>query len=572
LFVACSDDPTRGSERAAEKDEDSTTFRPGGTLRIAGSSDVDAMDPSVMYTVDSWFLARGVHRTLVTYPGNVTDLQAQNRLVPDLGESVGEANEDFTEWSYTIKEGVAFGEGLGGENVDGVTGEQIVCDDFVYSFERLFKPSVGAAYPHFYEIVEGAAEFSEGEADSISGLSCPDDRNLVISLTEPASDWDFRMAMPAMTPIARAAAERYDGEEDSNYDRHVVATGPYYVAEWATGDLIALERNSHWSAGKDAVRDAYPDTVEWTLGFDPSIGALKVRDDEYDIGALILQGPQLEEWLTDPELSARLLREPAGCTEFLWMNTTVPPFDRLEVREAVNWAIDRENIKRLFGGPATGPVATSIVPPGIDGHLISEDFNPFDTPGMAGDMERAREMFQEALGAETWDRPIKVVGPSDPPYDRIFESVRQDLDDLGFTSIDLKLVKFPNNFTQFYSVPDSRTAMGSAGWCKDYQSPLSFFNLFHSDTIRPSGNQNYPELDDPEMDRLIDEAVRSPTGDVQTAAWEAANRYAVGTAVWVPWSWDSTLVPFSSENLANVYFLGFLSQIDWPNAAIRAAQ
>ncbi len=564
-----------GDKRTNEDVTVSDELNPGGTLRIAGVSDVDYMDPASQYYTVSFFLSRGVFRTLVTYPGNVTDLAAQNELVPDLAESTGQSNEDFTEWSYTIKDGVTYGLKLGGEEVAGVTGEEIVCDDFVYAFERIFTASVGAGYPFYYDIIEGAKEFQAGDADSISGITCDGDKSITFSLSEPAGDWDFRMAMPAASPVPRAAAEKYDKKEDSDYDRHVVATGPYYIAEWTPGEQITLERNEYWDAETDEARLAYPDTVDWKLGFDNDVGVQKIQDNEYDLGLDVSpQGPALEEWVTTPELNERLLQEPSGCTRYLFLNTTIEPFDNQAVREAVNLAIDRENIKRVFGGPTTGPIATSIVPPGIDGHLPSEEFNPFETENMAGDMETAKQMFQEAIGAETWDEPIKLIGASDPPHDRIFESVRSDLEELGFTNIQGKTPKFPNQYTQFYSVPSSETAVGSsAGWCKDYQSAFTFLDpLFHGDNILESGNQNYAELNDPEMNRLIDEAAASPLGEEQTAAWEAANRYATETGVWIPWSWDNDLIAYSSENITNVYYFGFHSQVDWVNIAINSEQ
>jgi len=574
--AACGGDGGTGGGGDTLRNEDidlAEDVTPGGTLKIAGASDVDYMDPASMYYTVSWFLARGIFRTLTTYPGNVTDLSAQNELVGDLATDAGTPNEDFTQWNFTIKDGVTYGPGLGGENVPGVTGEEIVCDDFKYAIERIFMTSVGGGYPFYYEILEGAEDFQGGKADEIEGVVCNSDKEIQFNLTEPAADWPFRVAMPATSPVPEAAAAKYDKKEDSDYDKHVVATGPYYIAEWTPGERILLERNENWSAETDTVRKAFVDTVDWKLGFDNDVGVQKVLDGEYDLALDVSpQGPALEKVVTDPELSQRLLNETSGCTRYLFMNTTIEPFDDPLVRQAVNYAIDRANIKRVFGGATTGPIATSIVPPGIDGHLPTEEYNPFDTPDLAGDMTRAKELMAEAGYADGYDKPIKVVGASDTPHDKIFETVRADLEKLGFTNIQSKLPKFPNQYTQFYSVPDSETALGtSAGWCKDYQSAFTFLDpLFHGDNILPSGNQNYAELNDPEMNRLIEEASAAPLGEEQTAAWEAANRYATETAVWVPWSWDNETIIFS-ENLVNPYYLGFHSHVDWVNAGVANA-
>lgn len=545
----------------------------GGTLKIAGVSDVDFMDPTSQYYTVSWFMARAVHRTLTTYPGNVTDLSAQNELVGDLATDTGTPNDDFTEWTYTIKDGVTYGQALGGEDVAGVTGEEIVCDDFKYSVERLFIPAVGAGYPFYYDIIEGSKEFQDGKADEVTGVECAEDKTIKFTLTEPASDWPFRMAMPAMTPIPEAAASKYDKKEDSDYDKHVVATGPYFISEWTPGEQITLKRNDSWDAGTDEVRKAYVDTIDWKLGFDNDVAVQKVLDGEYDLGMDINpQGPTLEKVVTDPDLSKRVLNEPEGCTRYLFLNTTIEPFDDPLVRQAVNFAINRANIKKVFGGETTGPIATSIVPPGIDGYLSPDEFNPFGTPDLAGDMAKAKELMAQAGLEGGYDEPIKVIGASDPPHDKIFETVRSDLEELGFSNIQSKLPKFPNQYTQFYSVPDSETAIGtSAGWCKDYQSAFTFLDpLFHSDNILPSGNQNYAEFDDPKMDELIEAAAAAPLGEEQTTAWEEANKYATDSGVWIPWSWDESIIIYS-ENLINPIYLGFVSHVDIANVGVANA-
>lgn len=572
IGAACGGGDGEGSGESQLDPEraEAVDVEPGGTLRMAGSSDVDYMDPSSMYYTLSFTLARPVFRTLVNYPGNVVDPEAQNELVADLAEGVGEANEDSTEWTYTIKDGVTYGPALGGEEVAGVTGEQIVCDDFKYSVERLFTPSVGAGYPFYYDIIEGATEFQEGKADEVTGVECVDDKTITFRLTKPAGDWDFRMAMPAMTPIPRAAAEQYDKKEDSNYDNNVVATGPYYIEEWTPGEQIVLERNPNWDPETDDIREAYVDSINYKMGFDNDVGVQAILDGEYDISMDVSpQGPTLEKVVTDPELSQRVLNEPEGCTRYIFLNTTIEPFDDPVVREAVNLAIDRENIKRVFGGPTTGPIATSIVPPGLDGYLAPEDFNPFETEGMAGDMEAAKALMAEAGYPDGYDKPLNMVGASDPPHDKIFETVRSDLEELGFTNLKPKLPKFPNQYTQFYSVPDSETAIGtSAGWCKDYNSAFTFLDpLFHSRNILDSGNQNYAELDDPEMDRLIDEAASQSDPAAAKEAWEAANRYATETGVWIPWSWDESVLIYS-EAVLNPIYLTFNSHVDLANIGV----
>lgn len=557
-----------GQEEAAPEE-----IPTGGTLKVAGVSDIDYMDPASMYYTVSWWMARGVFRTLVTYPVS-TDFEEQNILVPDLATDTGQSNEDATEWTFTLRDGITFGPALGGEEVPGVTGEPVTSADIKYAIERVFIPSVGGGYPFYYDILEGATEFQDGKADEITGIETPDDQTIIFHLTEPAGDWPYRMAMPAASPVPQEYAQQFDKKKDSDYDNHVVATGPYYVQEWTPEEQIVLERNPEWSEEVDEIRPAYIDTMDWKLGFENDVGVNQVLDGTYHLGMDVSpQGPALEQVVNDPELSQRLINESDTCTRYIYMNTSVKPFDQLEVREAVNYAIDRSNVKRVFGGPITGPIATSIIPPGMPGYLSPEEYNPFETPNMAGDMDRAKELMAQAGLEGGFDGELLMVGASDPPHDRIAETVRADLEELGFSNIEVRTPAFPNQYTQFYSVPDKNTAIGSsAGWCKDYNDAFTFLDpLFHGDNILPSGNQNYAEIDDPELNSAIDEAAAELPGDERTAAWESANQLATESAVWVPWSWDESTIIYS-EDLVNPIYNTFFAHVDWVAVGVQASE
>ena len=558
-------------EGSSVEQPDESEIPQGGTLTMAGTSDVDYMDPTAGYYVLSAILHRGVSRTLVTYPG--VPGEAGIEPIGDLAEDLGTPNEDATEWSYTIKEGVKWGQALGGEDVPGVTGEEITCDDVKYGIERQFIPSVGAQYSYYYDMIEGADDFAKNKVDDITGIECKGDKEIVFHLTEPTGDWDLRLAMPATSPVPQSYAEQFDKEKDSDYDNHVVASGPYQIQEWKPEESIHLVRNPNWEADTDEARGAYADEVEIRLGFDPNVAVKKIQDGDFTIAwDASPTEALLQETVQDPDLSAHTARGPSGCNRYIFMNTRLEPFDKLEVRQAVNYAIDRAAIKRLQGGvDATGPIATSILPPGIPGHLSTEEFNAFPSDNLSGDLEKAKELMAQAGYPNGYDEEIFVVGSSTPPHDKYFESIRKDLEELGFTNIKSQLPEFPNHYTQFYGIPSKDVHMGtSAGWCKDWADAVTFFDpLMHGDNILESGNSNYSEVNDPELNKMIDEAAATSDPTERAAKWEEVNRYATEQAYWVPWSWDEDILPYS-EDAVNVFYHYNYSLIDWTNVGVQS--
>ena len=135
----------------------------------------------------------------------------------------------------------------------------------------------------------------------------------------------------------------------------------------------------------------------------------------------------------------------------------------------------------------------------------------------------------------------------------------------------MKTPAFPNQYTQFYQVTDSETAIGtSAGWCKDYPDAFTYFDpLWNGENISTEGsNQVYTEYNDPALNQAIADAAAIAPGDERDAAWEEVNRTATETAFWVPWTWDDETIIYS-EGVLNVFYnQALMAHIDWPSVAL----
>jgi peptide/nickel transport system substrate-binding protein len=523
-----------------------------------------------MYSNISWFLARGVFRTLTTYPDPEVDA---SELVGDLATDTGTPNEDATQWSYTLREGITFGPSIGGRRVQGVTGRPITCADVKNGVERIFEPSVGAGYPFYYDVIEGADAYHSGDASEITGIECRDDRSVVFHLVEPAADWPLRMAMPATSPVPRSVSKRSDLGPASKYASKVVFTGPYVVAERKPGRSLRLERNPEWDRATDMARAAAFEGVDWTLGLTGDEGIKRTIGGDFDLALdLPARGTRLERIVSDPQLLPRLVNEGEGCTRYLFLNTEVAPFDDPLVRRAVAFAVDRANLKRIFGGPVTGPVATSVIPPGLAGHLPASEYEPFPSEALAGDLDKAKRLMARAGYPDGYSKPVRIVGGASPPLNRIFDSVAADLRRLGFSHLVPLQPPSSEEFSKYYARPSSQTAIGtSGGWCKDYPDPYSFVvPVLTKDGIQPTGSRNYANLTDPQLEAAVDAASETEP-DAAARLWERVNRLATETAAWIPWSWDESSIVLGPR-LKKAHYTPFLAQIDWVNASIKRAR
>jgi peptide/nickel transport system substrate-binding protein len=369
------------------------------------------------------------------------------------------------------------------------------------------------------------------------------------------------LALPASAPFPRAALEAEGGAE------RLPVTGPYYVETWEPARLIGLERNEWWEPSSDPVRRADPGRVRWRLDLTIEEAVERTRDGRLDllVGASP-RGRLLAGLVTDPRTSARLIAEPAGCLRFIFLNTEEPPFDRLVVREAVATALDRYMLNRLFGGPAAGDIATSIVPPGVPGHVPAAAFDPFPTTEWTGDLPTARRMLRRA-GAEVLDEPIVLLGSESSPGREILGSVRGDLERLGFTNMKVETASGAELVEAFRSGDAHVGTEGS--WCKDYEDAGTILRpLFHSSELASGSNFNLARLRDASLDGAIERAEGLPPGEERTAAWAGVNRDATELAAIIPWTWDRTTI-LHGPRLRNVRYLAPLTQVDWTNVRIR---
>jgi peptide/nickel transport system substrate-binding protein len=576
VAVACGGGTTAGSGNNTKPDVSGKIFggaaARGGVMKMDSVGDVDYMDPGQAYAVQYFdTVGRGTIRTLVSYP-NTSDLNRQIKPVPDLATALGQHNANSTVWTYHLKPGLKYGPAIGGNSIPGVTGQAITTPDIKYAIERLFNPSVGNGYATYYKNIKGAPA-CKSYGCNIQGIETPNATTIVFHLTKPTGDWDLRMTMPGTAPVPQRYASTWDKTKDSDYEGHVLAQGPYYVAQYTPGEQIIMKRNPDWDPATDNIRKAYVDELDWKEGFDNSVCVAKVLSGDYDLSAgdCLPGGPQLQKITSDPTLKQRFFNGPQPCTSYIFMNTRIKPFNKLKVRQAVNYLIDKDNLRRLAGGPLVGKIASSVLPPGMVGFLPTSQYDPFHSDNFSGDVAKAKQLMKEAGYPNGYGKadgpPLLLVGSSTDPGPKQVESVKQDLAKVGITNLQVKELQYPDYYTQYYAEPSSNTAIGFAGWCEDFPSPDTFLTpLLYGPNILPHGNSNYSETNDPALNKSIEKAQAASPAEAP-AAWAAANKKATESASWVPYRWTYGQIVVG-PNITHAFYNQYYELIDWVNSGV----
>ena len=535
----------------------------GGDLKVIAAGDVDYIDPGASYYQFTYMINNAGHRQLLTYFPDDTE-----RPTPDAAVDYPEISEDNRTVTFTIREGMTFA-----PPVD----REITSADYKYAIERSLLPGVANGYQRLYlsDITgyEAASKEAEenptGGAPDISGITTPDDQTLVIELDEPAAYVvENAMALGVSAPVPEEYAAEFDAENPSTYGEQVVYSGPYMVENDENGELtgytpgrvISMIRNPNWDPETDD-RPAYVDTIEVQEGFEDTASATrKVISGEASVSGDFIPPPNALKDAAENAEEGQVTVTPTGGNRYIGLNVTLPPFDNIDVRKAVIANADREALRNTRGGELIGPVANHIIPPGIPGFEEAGGLegNP-ELDYLAdpnGDPELAAE-YMRAAGYESGqcegaDCEITMVGDDVSPGKDTAEVYRSNLEDLGF-EVTFRPVDHTIMYTRFCSIPDQQPEIcPNVGWLKDFADPQSMLqNTFSGDAIDPENNSNWAQLDDPEINQAIADAVYINDADERAQAWADIDNQVMEQAAVVPWVWDNQ-VNVSSTDVAGV--------------------
>lgn len=514
----------------------------GGTLTVLTSQDIQSLDPGVTYGSLDLNLLSATVRTLYRYaPTNASD------LVPDLAATAPQVSADGKTLTVRIRRGVEFAPPVSRE---------VTARDVKYAIERGFNPNVANPY---YGDVLGADRASGGP---IAGIETPDDHTLVFRLARPtASLLAQATVLPLSAPVPPEYAKPLDAKAPSQYGSHLVASGPYMIPADAEGRVLGegyvpgrslrLVRNPNWRAATDS-RPAYLDAIELRIGGAPTVSGRQVLAGR---GLVLADSPT-------PALVKRAYQEardqiffsPGAGSRYAALNTAIPPFDDANVRKAVAAALDREQMRRVRGGEVIGEVASHFLYPGVIGFEeaggvegTGVDFlaDPDGDPALAARYMRAAGY---ASGRYEGDETLQVVGLAGAPDSNDAQIFDQTLRDLGFKT-NLKLVDVSVMYGRFCAVPRARVHVcPNVGWTRDFADPQTVLNVaFNGNFIFPENNPNWPQLDDPAINRAMARGELVVGEQNRADAWADIDRQVTATSAAVPWLWDRQPNVFAAD-------------------------
>jgi peptide/nickel transport system substrate-binding protein/oligopeptide transport system substrate-binding protein len=489
-----------GSLASAQDYQPDPNAKPGGNIIVTYKDDVATLDPAIGYDWQNWSMIKSVFDGLMDYVPGTTELR------PGLAESY-EISEDGTTFTFKLRKGVKFH-----------NGREMTAEDVKYSLDRVTTPATQSPGAGFFGSIKGYDAMADGSATSLEGVTVVDPYTVKIELSRPDATFLHVMALNFASVVPKEAVDEYGAD----FGKHPVGTGAFKLADWTIGQQLVFEKNAdYWRPGVP-----YLDSITFEVGQEPIVALLRLQKGEVDVPGDGIPPAKFNEVMGNPDEAKQVVVGGQLHTGYITLNVEMAPFDKVEVRQAINMAINKDRIVQMINGRATP--ATQPLPPSMPGYTKDYAGYPFDPA-------KAKEMLAEAGLPDGFETELYVMNTD--PNPRIAQAIQQDLAAIGVKA-DIKALA-QANVIEAGGTPKTAPMIWSGGmaWIADFPDPSNFYGPILGCAGAVEGGWNWSWYCDKDLDAMATEAdsITDPAKqDERLQKWSDVYMKVMEGAPWVP--------------------------------------
>nr|WP_281272465.1 ABC transporter substrate-binding protein [Sinirhodobacter hankyongi] len=474
--------------------------KPGGNIVITYKDDVATLDPAIGYDWQNWSMIKSIFDGLMDYVPGTTELR------PGLAESY-EISPDGKTYTFHLRKGVKFH-----------NGREMTAEDVKYSLDRVTTPATQSPGAGFFGSIAGYDAMADGSATSLSGVTVLDPATVKIELSRPDATFLHVMALNFSSVVPKEEVEKWGAD----FGKHPVGTGAFKLSDWTIGQKLLLTKNAdYWRAGLP-----YLDSVTFEVGQEPIVALLRLQKGEVDIPGDGIPPAKFTEVMNNPDEKKQVVVGGQLQTGYITLNVEMKPFDNVEVRRAINMAINKDRIVQMINGRATP--ATQPLPPSMPGYTK-------DYTGYAFDPAKAKAMLAEAGYPDGFQTQLYVMNTD--PNPRIAQAIQQDLAAIGVKAEIKALAQA--NVIEAGGTPKTAPMIWSGGmaWIADFPDPSNFYGPILGCAGAVEGGWNWSWYCNKDLDAeaaKADSIVDPAKQDERLALWSDVYMKIMQDAPWVP--------------------------------------
>lgn len=448
----------------------------------------ETLDPALNSAMDGANMLITMFETLLI-------IDEDGKVQPGQAEKY-ETSEDGLVWTFTMRDGLKWSDG-----------SDLTAKDFEYSFKRLCDPNVAAPYGEtvvgmidgYKDAIgnpdENGETTTEPDINKLNVVASEDGKTLTITLAYPCSYFDKIAAFATMSPVQQATVEE-NGDSWSVAPETYICNGPYKITEWVPSERIVCEKNENYKGGWDSSR-IVTDKINFLLLEDSSAAYAAYTSGE----ALMIKDVPTEEIpsLDKAEDGGDFYVDTTLGTYYLSMQTQKEPFNNVNVRKALNLAIDRDYIANVIMQGTYSP-AYNFMGPGVadadgmfyDNAVDANGGQPYISEDYEANLEEAKKALADAGYPNGEGFPTITYSTNDAGYHVAVAEYLQDCyKELGIT-MNIDKVEW-GSFTPQRRAGDYEMARN--GWIMDYNDASNMLELLYSSNGNNDGKYNNKEYD-----------------------------------------------------------------------------
>jgi peptide/nickel transport system substrate-binding protein len=508
----------------------------GGTLTLLAKSAGGTLDPKVNYTLQYWQLYQATYDGLTAF--KKVNGQDSFTVVPDLAEAIPTPTNGGKTYVFTLRKGIKFSDGT-----------DVTTDDVVASFQRIFKVSSPTAGSFYNGIVGADACLKTPATCTLAGGVVGDKAagTVTINLTAPDPEFFYKLSVP------HAAINPQSAPSKDAASTLIPTTGPYMFKSYDPNTALVMVRNPYfkeWSA--DAQPQGYPDEIDYKFGLTVEAEVTAVENGQAN-------------WVYDPPPADRLAEIGSkyaaqahvnALTAFWYapLNVNLAPFNNLKARQAVNWAVDRNAVVKLYGGSNLGQPVCTILPPEFPGHVDSCQYtNPAGSTWQGPDLAKAKQLVQDS---GTAGQSVTIVTSDDEVNKAVGEYLQSVLTSIGYKA-SVKPISGNIQFTYIQN-SNNKVQISLTQWYQDYPAASDFLNvLLGCASFVPGSDSsiNMAGFCDKTIQGQMDAALKTEQTSMDEAnkQWAQVDQAMMTQSPMVP-LFTPKLIDFVSANTGNYQF------------------
>ena len=451
----------------------SSEAKRGGTLRLnVSNTDFEFTDPAMAYDAIGWQMLYAVNISLLNYPDKPAP--EGTRLVPEAAAGFPRVSRDGKTYTFTVRSGLKFSDG-----------SAVTAAAFKRAIERAADPQQASPAIAFLHDVVGADERNQNKARSVTGVTAKG-QTLVIKLRQANPTFLAELAMPFFGAVKPSMG--IDPKGISVFP----SAGPYRIVGRTIAQSLTLARNPFYKG----TRPANADRIVYTVNTDQNQSLLQVRAGQADYDASgvppTAHADLAQQFGVRKDGNGRYFVNPYMGVGYVALNTSRAPFNRVNVRKAANYAIDRPALVRV-SGKFYGKRTDQILPPSLQGYREANLY-----PIKGADPARARQLSGGA------GNTVTIIHSTTALRTAQAQVLKFNLEQMG-----LKAETRPLPFAVALRTVGTRGADFDAyvgGWVADYPDPFDFINvLLDGGNIQESNNSNYSYFNDPRFNKQMND-------------------------------------------------------------------